>query len=105
MKIGIVGTGNMERVLGLVLAERGHQVFFGARDLERAARTARLSEFDTRSGSNRQAADFGEVIFYNPRDVDPREVIDDIHAVDGKIVVDAHNGSVPDGFAFEPVVE
>jgi len=34
MKIGIVGTGNMGRSLGLVWAECGHEVFFGARNLE-----------------------------------------------------------------------
>lgn len=105
MKISIVGTGNMGRVLGLALAEKGHQVYFGARDLERAERASRLSKFDTQFGTNQQAADFGDVVFYNPRDVDPRDVVPDVSAMDGKIVIDFHNGSVPPGFAFDPVVE
>jgi 8-hydroxy-5-deazaflavin:NADPH oxidoreductase len=30
MKIGIIGTGNMERTLGLLWAEQGHQLFAGS---------------------------------------------------------------------------
>ena len=30
MKIGIIGSGNMGRSLGILWAELGHQVFFGA---------------------------------------------------------------------------
>lgn len=32
MKIGTIGTGNMARSLGILWAEKGHQVFFGSRD-------------------------------------------------------------------------
>ncbi len=32
MKIGIIGTGNMGRSLGILWAERGHEVFFGSCD-------------------------------------------------------------------------
>ena len=36
MKIGIVGTGNMGRSLGVLRAQQGYEVSFGARDLDRA---------------------------------------------------------------------
>ncbi len=105
MKIGIVGTGNMGRVLGLALAECGHQVFFGARDVSKAEHAARLGGINARFGSNQEAAEFGEIIYYNPRDVDPREVLSDTGALTGKIVIDSHNGSVPADFEFQPILE
>ncbi len=33
-KIGIAGSGNMGRVIGLNRAEKGHQVFFGHREIQ-----------------------------------------------------------------------
>jgi predicted dinucleotide-binding enzyme len=35
MKIGIIGSGNMGRSLGILWAEQGHEVFFGARITEK----------------------------------------------------------------------
>lgn len=37
MRIGIVGTGNMGRGLGLLWAEAGHEVCFGARHRAKAS--------------------------------------------------------------------
>lgn len=105
MKIGIVGTGNMGRVLGLALAERGHEVFFGARNIEKAARAASLSSAALHFGNNDQAAEFGEVVFYSPRDTHPCEVLSDVAVLDGKIVIDSHNGIIPAGYEFEPIRE
>lgn len=105
MKIGIVGTGNMGRVVGLALAERGHEVFFGARNIEKAARAASFSRAGVQFGSNDQAAEFGEVVFYSPRDTNPCEVLSDVAALDGKIVIDAHNGIMPAGYEFELIRE
>lgn len=105
MKIGIVGTGNMGRVLGLALEECGHQVFFGARDINKAERAAKLGKTGAQFGTNQQAAEFGEIIYYSPRDVDPCEVLSDVSALDGKIVIDSHNGIIPAEYAFEPVLE
>ena len=34
MKIGMIGTGQMGTPLGRLWAEKGHQVFFGSRQLE-----------------------------------------------------------------------
>ena len=36
MKIGVIGTGNMGRHLGLLWAEQGHEVFFGSRTVAKA---------------------------------------------------------------------
>ncbi|MBI3478969.1 MAG: NAD(P)-binding domain-containing protein [Nitrosomonadales bacterium] len=105
MNIGIVGTGNMGRVLGLALAEQGHPVFFGARNLEKAKLAAQLGAANTFFGNNQQAAEFGEVVYYNPRDVHPAEVLSNPDALNGKVVVASHNGTVPVDFAFAPVIE
>ena len=105
MKIGIVGTGNMGRVLGLALAERGHQVFFGARNIEKAELAAKLGTSNTFFGDNQQAAEFGDVIYYNPRDVSPTDVLSNPDVLNGKVVIESHNGSVPSDFSFAPVIE
>ena len=109
MKIGIVGSGNMGRTLGCAWAVLGHDVFFGARDPQSALDAAKLSRdpgaTGGQSGSNREAAAFGEVVFYSPRDVAPPDVIGaDLSVLDGKVVIDPNNWPVPEGmFDFAPI--
>ncbi|MES2483317.1 MAG: NAD(P)-binding domain-containing protein [Pseudomonadota bacterium] len=108
MRIGIVGSGNMGRVLGGGWALHGHEVFFGARDPDAAERAAALARAQgaasVQAGSNRAAAVFGEVVLYCPRNVDPAEVVGEVAVLDGKVVIDLNNWPVPDGgFAFAPV--
>lgn len=94
-KIGIIGTGNMGRVLGLSLAKKGYKVFFGARDITKAKYAA---EFDktTLWGSNQEAAKYGETIYYSPRDVDPKDVLEDIGDLDNKVVIESGNWNISD---------
>lgn len=96
MRIGVIGTGNMGRHLGLLWAEQGHEVFFGSRNLEKAAAAAALSSHSVQSGTNEQAAEFGEVLLFTIRDVDPKSLVSDPSAFDGKVVIDCNNGDVPD---------
>ncbi|KUI99726.1 NADPH-dependent F420 reductase [Vibrio sp. MEBiC08052] len=103
MKIGIVGTGNMGKVIGLTLARQGHSVFFGARDLRKVAGFAADYGVNVQCGSNQAAADYGDVIYYNPRDVAPNEVLTDINALSGKPVICSHNGTVPQDFQFDAI--
>lgn len=103
MKIGIIGTGNMGRVLGTLWAELGHEVLFGARDPKKAAEAVDLCEgrgagSRASAGSNDAAAAFGEIVFYNPRDVAVRDVLERPDCLDGKVVIDSHNGPMPKGF-------
>jgi 8-hydroxy-5-deazaflavin:NADPH oxidoreductase len=67
MKIGIIGSGNMGRSLGILWAEQGHQVFFGARTLEKGRAIADAAGQGTQGGTNDQAAAFGEVLLYSVR--------------------------------------
>lgn len=110
MNIGIIGTGNMGRTLGLLWAELGHQVLFGARtpDSARAAlaigdRLGATARARMSAGTNDEAAAFGELVYYSPRDVAPADVLSSASLLDGKIVVDSTNGPVPPGFDFAPI--
>lgn len=94
-KIGIIGTGNMGRVIGLALAQKGYHIFFGARDLSKAKSAA---DFDdtTQYGTNQQAAEFGDVIYFSPRDIHPQKILQDISALDNKIVIESNNWNISD---------
>ena len=103
MKIGILGSGNMGRHLGLLWAERGHDVFFGNRDVEKAAAAAALSQNSCEAGTLRDAARFGDVLLHTARDAMPSTMVADAAELDGKILIDLNNSPMPDGLAFEPV--
>ena len=105
MKIGILGTGNMGRTLGGLWAAGGHDVFFGSRQPQAAEEAALLARAHATalvsSGSNRQAAEFGDVLLYCIRGVDPAEVIGDYGVLDGKTFIDLNNRAIPPHFQFE----
>ncbi|MBV6626592.1 MAG: NAD(P)-binding domain-containing protein [Rivularia sp. (in: Bacteria)] len=103
MKIGIIGSGNMGRSLGIIWAEQGHQVYFGARTVEKGKAVADLAGNSAQGGTNDEAAAFGEVLLYTIRGVNPQEVISDIEVLSGKILIDCNNFEIPEGFAYEPI--
>lgn len=104
MKIGTVGSGNMARSLGILWAEQGHEVFFGGRNSEKGRSVAELAGHGTRGGTNDEAAEFGEVIFYSVRDVMPSTVLSSTEFLSGKVVIECNNREIPEGFAFEPIL-
>src|ERR1700732_2762683 len=71
MKIGILGTGNMGRALGLQWARNGHQVLFGSRDRSKAEAVAAYGHGHAQAADLDAAAAFGEVILYTVRDILP----------------------------------
>jgi 8-hydroxy-5-deazaflavin:NADPH oxidoreductase len=105
MKIGIIGSGNMGRSLGILWAERGHSVFFGARTAEKGHAVAEFAGRGTQGGTNDEAAAFGEVLFYSARGVDPAQVLTSTEVLTGKILIDPNNSTIPDGFAYEPIAK
>jgi predicted dinucleotide-binding enzyme len=105
MKIGIIGSGNMRRSLGILWAEQGHEVFFGARTAEKGKAVAELAGQGTQGGTNEEAAAFGEVLLYSARGVHPAEVLASTEVLTGKILIDPNNSTIPDGFAYEPIVK
>ncbi|GLS26040.1 NADPH-dependent F420 reductase [Marinibactrum halimedae] len=104
MKIGIIGTGNMGRAIGVRLSLVGHQVFFGARD-KQSTEFAQSFAPNALSGSLQQAAEFGDILFYSIRDVPSAGIFSDLTVFDDKIIVDLNNGPIPEGYHYAPIVE
>jgi 8-hydroxy-5-deazaflavin:NADPH oxidoreductase len=105
MKIGIIGSGNMGRSLGLLWAEQGHEVFFGARTAEKGQLVAAFVERGTQGGTNDEAGTFGDVLLYTVRGVNPTEVFTSVEILSGKILIDCNNFEIPEGFAYPPIVQ
>jgi predicted dinucleotide-binding enzyme len=103
MKIGIIGSGNMGRSLGIVWTELGHEVFFGGRDPEQARQAAGFTQGRARYGTNDEAAIFGDVLLYSLRGVDPSEALPQLDSLDNKIVIDLNNSEIPSDFAYDPI--
>ena len=101
MKIGIVGSGNVGRSLGVLWAEHGHDVFFGSRDVEHARGAAAYAR-DAPFGSNAEAAKFGEVILWTLRAVPASEAIGDPELLAGKVVIDPTNAPLRDDSRLGP---
>jgi 8-hydroxy-5-deazaflavin:NADPH oxidoreductase len=103
MKIGIVGSGNMGRSLGILWAEQGHEVFFGTRTIEKGQEIAAIAGLKTQGGTNEEAAAFGNVLLYTLRGVNPAEVLISVSILDGKILIDCSNQEIPEDFAYPPI--
>lgn len=104
MKIGLIGSGNMSRSLGILWADRGHEVFFGSRDSQKSKSIAELASHKAKGGTNQEAAAFGEVIFYSIRGVMPSELFSDTEVLSGKVILDCNNREIPEGFAFDAMM-
>ena len=103
MKIGILGSGNMGRSLGILWAEQGHSVFFGARTTEKGRAVAEIAKNNTQGGTNDEAAKFGEVLLYTIRGIDPKEVLTSIDILTDKIIIDCNNFEIPEDFDYEAI--
>ena len=91
MKIGIIGSGNMGRSIGVRFAHLGHEVFFGARRPEQSAKAAALAGKGARHGTNDEAAAFGDVLVWTMRQPDPAAVLRRPAVLDGRVVIDLNN--------------
>ena len=98
MRIGIIGSGNIGANAGRLFARAGHEVLFSfSRDPATLARAVAAAGPTARSGTPREAAGFGEVVFFAV----PWRAIDDALTaagpLDGKIVIDTTNQFGPGG--------
>jgi 8-hydroxy-5-deazaflavin:NADPH oxidoreductase len=105
MKIGIIGSGNMGRSLGMLWAEQGHEIFFGARTAEKGQSVAAFVDLGTQGGTNDRAATFGDLLLYTIRGVNPAQVLTTVEVLSGKILIDCNNFEIPEGFAYPPIVQ
>ncbi|MCC5668186.1 NAD(P)-binding domain-containing protein [Nostoc sp. CHAB 5784] len=86
MKIGIIGSGNMGRSVGILWTERGHEVFFGSREAEKGEAHAELAGHGAKGGTNDEAAAFADVIFYGVREL-PSKVFSSTEVLANKILI------------------
>ena len=105
MKIGIIGSGNMGRSLGILWAEQGHEVFFGSRTTKKGKEVAEIAGHTTQGGSNDEAAAFGEVLLYTVRGVHPAEVFSSTSVLDKKILIDCNNQEIPENFDYPAITQ
>lgn len=103
MKIGILGSGNMGRSLGILWAEQKHEVFFGGRTAEKGKAVAELAGNHTQGGTNDEAAAFGEVLLYTIRGINPTEVLTSLDVLTNKIIIDCNNFEIPEKFDYEAI--
>jgi 8-hydroxy-5-deazaflavin:NADPH oxidoreductase len=103
--IGILGSGNMGRALGLRYFQAGHQVFFGGRQPTEAplraaqlANTLRNSALLAKYGSLDEAAQFADVLIWTMRERDQSAVLSDVgvKSLDGKLILDLNNRDFSD---------
>jgi predicted dinucleotide-binding enzyme len=94
MRIGIIGTGNMGRALGVRWARGGHDVLFGSRDLSKAEAIAASGPDSAQAGDLDAAAAFGDVVLYTVRDVFPSGLLRNPQVLAGKIVIDCNNSAI-----------
>ena len=91
MRIGIIGTGNMGRTIGVRLAQLGHDILFGSREAQQGQDAASLAAHGARAGTNDDAARHGEVLVWTIREPDPAAVLSDPAILDGKVVININN--------------
>jgi hypothetical protein len=101
MRIGIIGTGRMGSGLGRRWAERGHEVFLGSRDPERARELAGTMGRGVRGGGIREAAAFGEAVLLATPWAGVRPSLEAAAPLDGKIVIDCTNPLSADYLSLE----
>jgi NADPH-dependent F420 reductase len=98
MNIGIIGTGNMGSGLGRLWAQRGHVVFFGSRDPQKALRLGETLGVMASGGAIDQAAEFGQVVLLAVRWDHVPDALQAAGAgtLDGKILIDCTNPMTSD---------
>lgn len=99
MKIGILGSGNMGRVLGASWAEHGHEIFFGSRDPEKARKLAAEIGRETKGGSNDDAARNSETVLLTARTL-PSSFLSNVALLSGKVLIDVNNREIPTNWRF-----
>ncbi len=99
MRIGIIGSGNMGRSLGILWAEQRHEVFFGSREEAKGQAVAEFAGRGTQGGTNDEAAAFAEVILWTARGILPSQLLSN----HGKIIIDCNNQDIPEEFAYPAI--
>lgn len=97
MRIGIVGTGNMGRAIGVLWAKAGHEVLFShSRDPGKLDAAARQAGPSARTGSPAEAARFGDALLFAVAWPAVADAAAAVGAVAGKVVITCVSPLQPD---------
>lgn len=92
LKIGMIGSGRVGGTVGELWVKAGHEVMFSSLDLEHDKALAKSLGGGARAGTTREAAAFGDVLFFSvPYSALPQLGRDLGELLKGKIVLDASN--------------
>lgn len=92
LKIGVIGSGNVGGTIGTLWVKAGHEVMFSSLDIEHDRKLAAAVGPGARAGTPKEAAAFGEVLFFAvPYAALPGLGRDLAAGIKGKIVIDASN--------------
>ena len=99
MNIGILGSGNMGRSMGMVWAEMGHALFFGDIGPDKARAVAQFVNRNARNaaqplaegGTVEQAAERGQVLLHTARGVVLSRMLPSLVPVQDKVIIDCNN--------------
>lgn len=95
IKIGTIGTGRMAENLGRLWAAKGHLLFFGSRDLQKARTLAERVGRNARGGTHAEAVAFGDVLLLCTPWTAAEETLKALGPLDGKILIDITNPVKP----------
>jgi hypothetical protein len=92
LRIGIIGSGRVGGTIGTLWVKAGHEVMFSSLDLEHDRKLSASIGSGARAGTPKEAAAFGEVLFFAvPYSALPGLGRDLAAELRGKIVLDASN--------------
>jgi len=92
LRIGVIGSGRVGGTIGVLWVKAGHEVMFSSLDIEHDRKLAASIGSGARAGTPKEAAAFGEVLFFAvPYAALPGLGRDLAAEIKGKIVLDACN--------------
>lgn len=92
LRIGVIGSGRVGGTVGALWVKAGHEVMFSSLDIEHDRKLAASIGSGARAGTPKEAAAFGEVLFFAvPYAALPGLGRDLAAEIKGKIVLDACN--------------
>jgi len=92
LRIGVIGSGNVGGTVGTLWVKAGYEVMFSSLDIEHDRQLAASLGSGARAGTPKEAAAFGEVLFFAvPYTALPGLGRDLAAEIKGKIVLDACN--------------
>jgi predicted dinucleotide-binding enzyme len=102
MQIGIIGTGRMGSSLGKMWAKKGHRVFFGSRDPDKAKIIAADMGTNIYGGSIAEAAAFGNVVLLSVVWAGVAESLKACGNLDDKVLLDCTLPIIDRQLAIDP---